>query len=106
MADVTDIRCLWCRQPYEPRRDGGKRQRFCSKGCRVAFFDAVRAWALMMVEEGTVTVDEIRKALPATCTLPGRESEALAATSAASARAPARRAPAEFGEQDEDARFI
>ena len=46
------------------------------------------------------------KALPATCTLPGRESEAGAATSAASDRAPARRAPAAMVEQDEDARFV
>lgn len=67
--------CIWCSQPYELRRDGGKRQRFCSKPCRVSFFAAARTWALMMVEQGTVTIDEIRRALPATCTLQGMASE-------------------------------
>ncbi len=44
--------CTWCGTAYEPRDNGGKPQRFCSKDCRHDFFAACRAWAAREFEDG------------------------------------------------------
>ena len=54
--------CLWCDQPYMPRTNGGKPQRFCSKDCRQDFYGACRDWAAAEVEAGRVSVSTVRTA--------------------------------------------
>ncbi len=34
--------CTWCGNPFEPRNNGGKQQRFCSTPCRRNFESACR----------------------------------------------------------------
>ena len=58
------MNCLWCDTPFTPRQ-GGKPQRFCSKGCRTGFHAAARKWAEQAVARGELTVAELRK--PQTC---------------------------------------
>jgi hypothetical protein len=60
--------CLWCASAFTARR-GGKEQRFCSGPCRTAFHSACRNWAVQAVYDGRVSVDAIRNAPQATCTL-------------------------------------
>jgi hypothetical protein len=40
------MRCAGCEETFDPRRDGGKGQRFCSTEHRRAFDRAGRAWLL------------------------------------------------------------
>lgn len=54
--------CIWCSEPFEPRRDGGSKQRFCSTAHRRAFESAARAYVRRAIEEGTLTVAELRNA--------------------------------------------
>jgi hypothetical protein len=60
--------CLWCRKGFQPCQDGGRRQRFCSRVCKDAFHRACRVYAIQAVEEGLLTVAEIREASPPTYT--------------------------------------
>lgn len=70
--------CVYCGKDFTERDSGGKRQRFCSSACRVAFHRGARAWALEQLEACRVTAAEFRRAgeagalnaLPATYTLP------------------------------------
>lgn len=66
--------CLWCGSGFEPRRDGGKAQRFCSPDCRLAFHRAARLWAIAAIDAGTLTVAALRNGPLATYTLVGRAS--------------------------------
>jgi hypothetical protein len=61
--------CLWCRRGFQPRQDGGRRQRFCSRVCKDAFHRACRVWAMRAVDDGRLIVVEIKEAPPATYTL-------------------------------------
>lgn len=60
------VKCLWCPTEYEPRRDGGKAQRFCSPACRRAFDQAAREYVREAVKAGTLTVAEIQNTPRAT----------------------------------------
>ncbi len=53
--------CTWCGTAYEPRTNGGKRQKFCSKDCRQDFFATCRDWAVSEVEAGRVLVSTVRR---------------------------------------------
>jgi hypothetical protein len=78
----TSTACLWCGRPF-PARRGGSPKRFCCATHRTAFWSALRRWAERAVAVGALTVDQIRNADPAACTvLPG-------------GKAPAPRSPAE-----------
>ncbi len=57
------MNCLWCETEFEPRANGGKRQKFCSRDCRQDFFAACRDWAVAEVEAGRVPVSTIRRGL-------------------------------------------
>jgi hypothetical protein len=63
--------CSWCDRSFRARRSGGRVQRFCRPSCRRAFHTAVRAWALGAIENGTLTVADIKDHPPTTCALPG-----------------------------------
>lgn len=53
--------CLWCDAPFTVgRRRGRDERRFCRDGCRLAFHKAARQWAIRAVEEGRLTVADIR----------------------------------------------
>jgi hypothetical protein len=58
--------CFWCNRPFRARRTGGRSQRFCRPSCRRSFHAAARAWALNAIENGALTVADIRSGLPAT----------------------------------------
>jgi hypothetical protein len=62
--------CLWCHNPFLPRRNGGSPQRFCSGEHREIFWSASRRWAERAVAAGVLTVDQIKDNDPAACTLP------------------------------------
>jgi len=65
---MDDPRCLWCRRAFVAHR-GGSPQRFCRARCRTAFWSALRRWAERAVAAGALTIDHIRNADPAACTL-------------------------------------
>jgi hypothetical protein len=76
MAKATSTVCQWCDGPFRARR-GGSPQRFCGAGCRTAFWSALRRWGERAVAAGILTINDIKKADPAACTLlPGRGSPA------------------------------
>ena len=60
--------CLWCGKAFAPRR-GGSPKRFCSATHRMAFWSALRRWGERAVASGALTVDHIKNADPAACTL-------------------------------------
>jgi hypothetical protein len=62
---MSDLRCFWCHRPFGARH-GGRAQRFCRPWCRLTFHSAVRAWALDAIENGALTVADIKNDLPAT----------------------------------------
>jgi hypothetical protein len=66
-AEHTICFCSWCGHTFEIRR-GGKRQRFCGEACRIAFHRGCRVWAMRAVDEGRLTMAEIKKASAATYT--------------------------------------
>jgi hypothetical protein len=66
--------CLWCHKPYEPRSDGGRAKRYCSRACRRAFDGAARAWVRQAVIGGALTIEELQKASPATRALATAQS--------------------------------
>ena len=53
--------CLWCGQPFEPRRTGGKPQQFCSTPCRRAFDHACGAWVRAAIGFGLLRATTIRE---------------------------------------------
>ena len=72
----TSTACLWCGRPF-PARRGGSPKRFCCATHRTAFWSALRRWAERAVAVGALTVDQIRNADPAACTvLPGGKAPA------------------------------
>jgi hypothetical protein len=62
--------CEWCEQPFRPRH-GGSPQRFRGSKCRAGFWSALRRWGERAVAAGILTIDDIKNANPAACTLPG-----------------------------------
>jgi len=63
--------CLWCRRPFEPRRSGGKPQRFCVPAHRRAFETAARRFLGRLIAAGELSVAALN-APPATrALLPG-----------------------------------
>jgi len=58
--------CRWCGSNFEPRRDGGKAQRFCREACRRAFDAAGRRWVAEALAAGTVTIADLRGGSAAT----------------------------------------
>jgi hypothetical protein len=66
MSDL--LACLWCDQWFEPRR-GGSAQRFCGRGCRTAFWSALRRWGDQAIVAGGLTIADIKNGTAAACTL-------------------------------------
>jgi hypothetical protein len=59
----TDKTCQWCRKPLPPRLNtGGLTKRYCSNACRHSIHLAARRWAMRAIDNGTLTVAEIRDA--------------------------------------------
>ncbi len=54
--------CTWCGSQYEPRRNGGSAQRFCSAPCRRAFDSACRIWAAAEYNAERVSIFALRTA--------------------------------------------
>ena len=70
MTQRVSTECEWCEQPFRPRH-GGSPQRFCGSKCRTAFWSALRRWGERAVTVGILTIDDVKNADPAACTLPG-----------------------------------
>jgi hypothetical protein len=60
MNHNSEIQCVWCGAAFAPRKDGGKRQRFCRRACGRAFDRACRNYARRGLAEGTLTMDELK----------------------------------------------
>ena len=56
--------CMWCGEPFTPRKTGGKPQRFCSDRCRKEFHRACRIWAEAQVWFGELPVSALKHACP------------------------------------------
>ncbi len=54
--------CTWCGTAFEPRRDSGSAQRFCSAPCRRAFDSACRIWAAAEYDAERVSIFTLRTA--------------------------------------------
>jgi hypothetical protein len=65
---MAEVRCLWCRRPFEPRR-GGSHQLFCRPTHRTEFHTAARIWAERAIAAGAVTIADLRNGLDEACTL-------------------------------------
>ncbi len=55
--------CTWCEAAFEPRRNGGSVQRFCSKNCRQDFNTACRVWAAQEYEAERLSIFTLRSCL-------------------------------------------
>jgi hypothetical protein len=55
--------CSWCEQPFEPRKDGGSPRRFCCTSCRRAYDGAARAYVRHAIDDGTLSLENLRRAL-------------------------------------------
>ena len=63
MTRTGPMQCPWCGEPFTPRGDGGKRQKFCAERCRQQFHAACRVWAEDQVWYGLVPVSALKRAL-------------------------------------------
>jgi hypothetical protein len=61
--------CVWCERQFNPRRSGGRSQRFCRPSCRRAFHAAARTWVLRAIARGALTIPDLRTDAIATRTL-------------------------------------
>jgi hypothetical protein len=66
--------CFWCGNDFVPG-GRGRPQKFCSSGCRSAFFAAARSWAVGEALAGRLPIERLRNAAGKTCTFPGREND-------------------------------
>jgi hypothetical protein len=63
--------CLWCSQPFEPRRSGGKPQRFCVPAHRRAFETAGRQFLGRLIAAGELSIAALSAAPATRALLPG-----------------------------------
>jgi hypothetical protein len=71
MTRAAVATCAWCPSSFKPRPAGGSPQRFCSTRCRQRFHTAARRWAIVAIEAGVLTADDLRNGFVSACTLPG-----------------------------------
>jgi hypothetical protein len=55
--------CTWCGSLFNPRKTGGRAQRFCSARCRMRFHTACRLWGEKQVRRGLVPVATLHRLL-------------------------------------------
>jgi len=60
-STVSLLKCDWCGEPFEPRIDGGKQQRFCSPEHRRAFDAASRIYVRQAIASGALTLETLRE---------------------------------------------
>jgi hypothetical protein len=60
----------WCSGQFKARRSGSPK-RFCSAGCRSAFWSALRLWGKDALATGVLTIDAVRNGPQEACTLVG-----------------------------------
>jgi hypothetical protein len=54
--------CPWCGRSFRPRTSGGSDQRFCSAGCRTAFWSAARRWIGRALDVGLLSAEVLKTA--------------------------------------------
>ncbi len=69
-ADLCSA-CPWCDKPFKARKVGGHRKRFCSPSCKNGFHRALRKWAQWAIDNGQVTVTELKACVPSCTTRAG-----------------------------------
>lgn len=79
MADTNPpmaetLTCSWCGEPFEPRKVGAHRKKFCSAACKDRFHGAARKWVQHAIAQGRLSVADL-KAAEASCTTPGSAGE-------------------------------
>jgi hypothetical protein len=52
-------RCEWCGIEYSVGHRRGSPRRFCTRDHRIAFSSAARHWAMVAVEVGLLSVDDL-----------------------------------------------
>ena len=60
MTGARPVQCPWCGKSFEPRTVGAYRKRFCSPRCRCAYHAAVRKWGRRELDQGRVTVADLK----------------------------------------------
>ena len=60
--------CEWCGAVFEAVKRGDREKRFCSDSCRAGFHSAARRWVQNAIEEGRLTIDELRAGVSSPCT--------------------------------------
>lgn len=55
------IPCPWCQRPFKPVKRGAHEKKFCRPKCKGAFETAARRYAYAMVEEGLLSVGELKR---------------------------------------------
>jgi len=65
----TAARCVWCDKQLVSRPHGGSKQAFCNARHRHSFHTAARRWAVLAVERGILTVDDLRNGATGAYTL-------------------------------------
>ena len=58
---MRQLTCPWCGSSFTPRMTGGKPQRFCSTHCRRSMDAGLRVWAQDQLDQGKVTVAELKR---------------------------------------------
>ena len=53
--------CLWCGQPFSPKKKGGCKQIFCRAEHRNRFWNTGRAILITLIEQGRLTIEELRE---------------------------------------------
>ena len=60
MTGAGPVPCPWCGTFFEPRTVGAHRKRFCSPRCRCAYHGALRKWGQRELDQGRVTVADLK----------------------------------------------
>ena len=71
LAITSTCICLWCRRPFEPRRSGGKPQRFCMPVHRRAFETAGRQFLGRLRAAGDLSIAALSGPPATRALLPG-----------------------------------
>ena len=70
MPMTVTAQCEWCDKPFDCRKIGAHRKRFCSATCKDRYHTASRMWVQRAIALGQLSVADL-KALQPSCTTRG-----------------------------------
>lgn len=53
--------CRWCDKYFESVYSGGREKKYCDQACKTAFHAAIRKYTIAMMEQGFISVEDIRR---------------------------------------------